>query len=267
MAPNQVNLSGVGAKCCKALGLQFGLLSWVGAKAALLLVPASGLRHQVRAAVSAPVQGHRSLNQKWQECREAGRLGMCSSSAGAEALTLAVSGLVQSAYEFFPFTLPPSYPLGFSHNYRMSLCDCMKGISSSYFLFFLKSASAHQLLSISVAHTLTRRAGHNASGTVEQQKSFRITVRQRLLKADCSKQEFSTLGPVFWRVFTEEPRCGDRAGLGALSECKVWELRTDLSIWRVFCSGYLLKVRGWMLPVGMGNYDPLLDSERIFYWY
>lgn len=102
----------------------------------------------------------------------------------------------------------------------MSLCDCMKGISSSYF-FFLKSASAHQLLSISVAHTLTRRAGHNASGTVEQQKSLRIAVRQRLLEADCSKQEFSTLGPVFWRVFTEEPRCGDTGGSGAVSGCKV----------------------------------------------
>lgn len=33
------------------------------------------------------------------------------------------------------FALPPSYPFGFSHNYRLSLCDCMKGISSCYFFF------------------------------------------------------------------------------------------------------------------------------------
>lgn len=48
--------------------------------------------------------------------------------------------------------------------------------------YFFNSASAHQLLSISVTHTLAGRAAHNARLNSRNPSE---AVRQRLLKADC----------------------------------------------------------------------------------
>lgn len=170
------------------------------------------------------------------------------------------------AYKYFlvSFSLPPSYPFGFSHNYRLSPCDCMKGISSCSFFIFLTQLQPTSCFPLALhTHSLGgQHIMHCWIAEILQKRSDRGCSKQTVGKKSSAHWDLSSGKPSLW-----SPGLGTEHGEGVLSECKAWKLAGDLLMWKVVCSGYLFKGSSWVFSDAVGNYDPYLFLGEHFYWY
>lgn len=155
----------MGAKCCEAaeLKLQFGLSSWVPTAAG------AGPRFEVTQVCvccsAVPTSRDTVLQRlsKWHG-RGRGQRHLLSQFPDWQRCAFPLVSVV--AYKCFCLVCPSPF-LSFWLLTQLQTEPVWLYERHFLLVLFFKSASAHQLLSISVTHTLTRRAAHNASGTAE----------------------------------------------------------------------------------------------------